>query len=433
VAQELSKMCTRECRQEPHRNIMGSERCRRTGMMVKVSHHAQHYPRPLVRAICRCLLKTKAQQRQYHPGHATQCYATGEVEAEQGAGVVHPPSITLAVQKIHDNLGHCGNETLIRVLKYGRAKPEYLEVAQHLRCTACARTRRPKAARPAKPPSNYEFNHTIGIDIFFVQGPQKGTKVPLLNMLRHGTGLQIVVPLPSRQGKEIRRHYRAYWKRPYGTPRVMVVDGERGLSLGDFSAHLEADGTELKVTSATSPWQAGKTERAGGIWKDTFYRLRQKFVIKNWDDFYELVDSVNVAVGECARRGGYGPHQRVFGRPFKLPEAVVMEELPDMAQVSRALGPDAELMRSIQMRQDALRCYVEADCADRWRRALNRRSRPPRDGYQPGDRVYFWRAVDSKVPEQCWHGPARVVQVELPSTVWCSFQGGLLKCSPRTT
>ena len=85
-------------------------------------------------------------------------------------------------------------------------------------------------ARPAKPPGSYEFNATIGLDIFYVQGPDKASKVPMLNMVCHGTAHQVVVPIPSRHGHQLRRHYRCFWKRPYGTPKYMVVDGERGFS-----------------------------------------------------------------------------------------------------------------------------------------------------------------------------------------------------------
>ena len=102
-----------------------------------------------------------------------------------------------------------------------------------------------------------------------------------------------------------------------------------------------------------------------------------------------------------------------------------------MVVVSRGLSPDSEVARAIEMRRTAMASYIEAECAEKWRRALNRRTRPERDTYDPGDRVYFWRAEKGKVPDQSWHGPARVIQSEPPSTVWCSFQGGLWKCSPE--
>ena len=46
------------------------------------------------------------------------------------------------------------------VLKYGRARQAFIEAAKHLVCDACEETQRPKLARPSKPPSTYEFNHT---------------------------------------------------------------------------------------------------------------------------------------------------------------------------------------------------------------------------------------------------------------------------------
>ena len=306
------------------------------------------------------------------------------------------------------------------VLKYGKARHAFIEAAQKLECPTCEANKRPKLAKPSKPPTTYQFNDVIGMDIFFVLGPENTTKVPMLNIVCHGTGHHMVVPLPSRHGHHIRRHYRAFWKRVYGVPRLIVIDGEKGFSAGEFPEAAEGDGSEIKVTSATSPWQAGKTERAGGTWKETFYRTRQKFNTNNWDDFYELVDAVNVAMGESVRRGGFAPYQRVFGRSFRLPEKILEEGSPSLSTVSRAMNGDTELARSIDMRKAAMAAYIEAECSEKWRRALLRRTRPTRGTtFQPGERCYFWRSSTDKLPTSSWHGPARVIQTELPNTVLC--------------
>ncbi|CAK0909173.1 unnamed protein product, partial [Prorocentrum cordatum] len=349
-------------------------------------------------------------------------------EDERGAD----PHVKQQGQKMHENMGHCSNENLVMVLKYGRARQAFIEAAQHLVCPSCEANERPRMAKPAKAPTTYQFNGVIGMDIFFVLGLENTTKVPMLNIVCRGAGHQVVIPLPSRQGQQIRRHYRAFWERAYGTPRIIVIDGEKGFSTGEFPDAAEGDGAEVKVASATSPWQAGKTERAGGTWKETFYRTRQKFNAKNWGDFYELVDSVNAAIGESVRRGGFTPYQRVFGRPFQLPEKILEEGSPSLATVSRAMNGDTELARSIGMRKAAMAASIEAECTEKRRRALNIRSRPQRGAtFQPGGRCYFWRSSTDKLPVSSWHGPARAIQTELPSTVWCSYQGGLLKCSPE--
>ncbi|CAK0875279.1 unnamed protein product, partial [Prorocentrum cordatum] len=342
------------------------------------------------------------------------------------------PHVKQQVHKIHENMGHCSNENLVMVLKYGKARQAFIEAAQKLECPSCEANKRPKLAKPPKAPTTYQFSDVIGMGIFFVLGPESTTKVPMLNLVCHGTGHQVAIPLPSRHGLQIRRHYRAFWKRVYWVPRMIVTDGEKGFSAGELPEAAEGDGSEIKVTSATSPWQAGKTERAGGTWKETFYRTRQKFNTNNWEDFYELVDAVNVAMGESVRRGGFTPYQRIFGRPFRLPEKILEEGPPSLSTVSRAMNGDTELARSIDMRKAAMAAYIEAECSEKWRRALQRRTRPTRGTtFQPGDRCYVWRSSTDKLPTSSWHGPARVIKVELPSTVWCSYQGGLLKCSPE--
>ena len=368
------------------------------------------------------------------PGPERDAPALAAAAADCGP-TVHPraedPEVIRQVQKIHDNMGHPDNRTLVRVLKYGRAKPEYVEAASRLTCSACQAARRPTKQRPAKAPTTYEFNATVGLDLFFLEGPAPGTKVPVMNLVCHGTGFQLAVPIASRAGTQLRRAYREEWVRHYGAPKRLIVDGERGLALGEFARLAETDGTELAVTSAKSPWQAGKTERLGGVWKETFYRARQSLAINTWEDWHEAVDAVNVATGQCTRRGGASAYQRVFGRPPRLPEELLGERELDPLTVETAQDPDAELTRSIIARRTAVLAYIEADAAERWRRALNRRGTPARGPFTLGDRVMVWRLMNEKgAVDKSWHGPARVIQVGR-GTVWCSWRGSVLKCSPE--
>jgi len=300
----LNKMCDEACRRTPPDVIRGFQRDARTGKQVKVSRWAQVYPEGLVRALATCVILAK---RALQEADAPVGAFVAEGRADQQAHAVSA-DVLHKVQKIHENMGHCSNEKLVQVLKFGKAKPEFVDAAAVLRCTACERTRKPKVARPAKPPSTYEFNHTLGLDIFFVRGLKEKTKVPMLNVVCHGTSHQVVVPIPNRVSATIRKYYRAYWKRACGTPRIMIVDGERGFADGEFSQRAARDGIDLKVISASSPWQAGRTERLGAVWKDAFYRCRQSMPINTWDDFYELVDATNNAAGNCVRRGGFGAY-----------------------------------------------------------------------------------------------------------------------------
>eukprot|EP00959_Pyramimonas_sp_CCMP1952_P367493 7697385-Pyramimonas_sp.AAC.1 len=75
------------------------------------------------------------------------------------------------------------------------------------------------------------------------------------------------------------------------------------------------------------------------------------------------------------------------------------------------MNGDTELARGIDICKAAMAAYIEAECAEKWRRALNRRTRPQRGAtFQPGDRCYFWRSSTGKLPVSSWHGPDRAAK-----------------------
>eukprot|EP00959_Pyramimonas_sp_CCMP1952_P070072 1462973-Pyramimonas_sp.AAC.1 len=80
------------------------------------------------------------------------------------------PQTKQQVQKTHENMGQCSNENLAMVLKYGKARQVYIDAAQELVCPSCEANKRPRLAKSS---------------------------------------------------------YQASWKRVYGTPRIIVIDGEK--------------------------------------------------------------------------------------------------------------------------------------------------------------------------------------------------------------
>ena len=154
--------------------------------------------------------------------------------------------------------------------------------------------------------------------------------------------------LPGQHGHELRKAYRESWKRPYGCPLKVVCDGERGFARGVFAERCGAEGTELDPTCAESSSQNAKTERAGGTWKRIFYKAKAQVVIESEEDLRELVDAVNVAVGER------GPYARIFGRDLRLPEGsqdheeVSAETISRYEAKGRGVGKDYQVPHGCQ-------------------------------------------------------------------------------------
>jgi hypothetical protein len=102
-------------------------------------------------------------------------------------------------------------------------------------------------------------------------------------------------PVSGRDPDTIRDTYRQYWKRVFGVPRVVVVDQERSFAQGLFPRLLAIEGTEVRVTSARSPWQNGRTERAGGLWETVCGKVCKEVLLTDQNDFEEAVDATSVA------------------------------------------------------------------------------------------------------------------------------------------
>ena len=52
----------------------------------------------------------------------------------------------------------------------------------------------------------------------------------------------------------------------------MQVDRGKGY-LAEFANYLCQFGVEQEVMPLEAPWKGGKCEKAGGLWKDLFYRI----------------------------------------------------------------------------------------------------------------------------------------------------------------
>ncbi|CAE8632209.1 unnamed protein product [Polarella glacialis] len=294
------------------------------------------------------------------------------------------------LEKVHAGLGHPPNEVLVRVLKYSRARPELVIAAKDWDCSACKVNMKPKRAPPSMPPVTYQLNDVVGLDVIFIKDHSGNTR-PCLNMVDWGTGFQIVVSMNDREGESIH-------------------------------------GAEVVVTSARSPWQAGKTERAGGTLKDVFSKVCQSHPLYTQRDFEEILDSTSVACNEACRHGGYSTYSRVFGKAYRLPEGSVGEEVVISMETADSMrDSESEIAKGVLKRQGARKAYLEVDAHRRWKRAVNRRT-PSSQDIQCGAKVYFWdpSSEDNKFK---WRGPAMVIALASPRSIWVQFLGGLLKVS----
>ena len=107
----------------------------------------------------------------------------------------------------------------------------------------------------------------------------------------------------------------------------------------------------------------------------------------------------------------------------------------DFAVQSLAAAGDVNVSQAMEIRKAASIAFHEIDSAQVVRAAATHGPRPHYN-YETGQAVYFWRRGTDPARRPAiyfWHGPARVVATQLPTTVWLSYNHHLVKASPETS
>lgn len=145
------------------------------------------------------------------------------------------------------------------------------------------------------------------------------------------------------------------------------------------------------------------------------------------------MDITNMVCNRLINKSGYSPIQRVLGYSPRVPGGLLTGGFNDLPTASRLHGGDQQVQVAQAMRLAAARAFHEADASQSLRNALHAGARPVRN-FETGQLVYFWRkGADHAKKDRpyYWRGPARVILTALPSVVWLTYRGYVVKASPE--
>ena len=79
------------------------------------------------------------------------------------------------ISRIHENMGHPSNRTLVRVSRLVGAKRRFMLAAAKHSCGACEAQKRPAGPIVSRSPHSFGFNDVVGLDLFFLNTNEKHT------------------------------------------------------------------------------------------------------------------------------------------------------------------------------------------------------------------------------------------------------------------
>ena len=323
--------------------------------------------------------------------------------------------------KLHRNLGHPPPNEFGRALRHAGAHRNVIRWAvRDMVCPACEGRAKPSAKRPGALPRCLRFNQVIGADLVeFNDGQHRRI---LLNVVCWGTGYQMAQIVSDKTSCSTRDAFAECWVKHYGWPELVVTDQGPEFIGQEFSLYLGGNGCLQHTIDSQSPWQQGRTERAGGLLKDDLLKVIEDCAIVTEDDFNLALASALDARNRFTNRSGYSAHQRVFGSSLRLPGCLLSDDPIDRAAVSS--DPSTEFERAAEIRKAAQQAlFRHSDKSAVQRAALARSRVQPKYHIREGDIVFVWRN-SPRAKIRGWVGPGVAVCINPKQTsVWVSTRG----------
>lgn len=354
-----------------------------------------------------------------------------EVHANASSEKVPRATIDQQLRKLHRNLGHPSSPVFLRIMRHGGAAPEVLKAASELRCDICDGRKEPGAPRTARASEHPSPLESLHMDCKQYVGWEKGLKIYCLNIICEGSHLHRVIPVSDHENSaELRKVYRAGWKRWYGAPSFLWVDAARWNTGPAMRAGCEVDGTHSGQAPGEAHNQMGLVEAHGRLFEKILGRVIDEHSPQTREAWEECLDIAMDVKNQMLRVGGSSPEQIVFGRDRRIPEDLLTPESQENPQVnSLILNPADPAARAARIRRTARKAFVEELDSCALREAMNARPRIYRQ-FKQGERVCFWRKQRATEKRGRWNGPAIICGREGQNYL-LSYAGQLIKCSPE--
>ena len=351
------------------------------------------------------------------------------------------------LRRMHRNLGHPAPAVMQRMLRWAGARPEVIKAAGDFECDICRRQALRKPVLPACPMTVTEKWHTVSVDTWWWQHPQKGadgnerhclgisymdeaTDLHVACIVREGTHAP-----GSCSSAEFKSSFMKDWLRCLPKPVVLRMDVEGCFRGHDVVQWLEQEMMiRVDYIPGEAPWHMGKHSRHLHTLKTQMSKLADERPDLSMQETLALAVS---AKNELHHKKGFSPNQWAFGqntdRTFSFLNCY--DHLPSMR------SDDPSFQENMEVMARAREVFLECEAKNRIARAVNLKLRREQE-LEIGSLVFYFRKGKTrgyKVRGQ-WHGPGRIIFIEKSSTqdrgrlgsiIWVAHATALIRCAPE--
>ena len=324
------------------------------------------------------------------------------------------------IAKLHKNMGHPNPEKLAGLLRQQGYPLHVVKGAMEYQCSSCCETQNPKIARPSTIREALDFNDRIAMDAFVFSSAQ-GQRHQVYHIVDYATSFQTAFVAPRASSEDVIEGMMRAWFAWAGAPGSLHVDAGSELVSEEVMTFLQAHNVQCITCAPRAHWQNGRAERHGAIIQDMLRRYDRETAISTYADMQHALWQVCQAKNALSVRKGYSPEMLVLGKAIKMPGSVTSDDLPTAHLLAENdTGHGIRFRDMLFRREVARRAFHAADNSAALRRALLRRSRPPRQQYSPGEWMIF-KSSPLGTSQGSWVGPSQVITCSQDQGVWAQL------------
>ena len=330
-----------------------------------------------------------------------------------------PQRVRIAVRRLHRAFGHVPKSVMVNLVRAAKVSKEFVDAVKLHRCETCEKTSAKKPTHKVTLPSDYTFNHTLGIDVLELTDVT-GQKYQVLNMVCIGTCFQQAEVVKVGAGQASSRScLDALIKRWFswaGHPVAIMCD--RGLhNRGVLQQYMDEHNIQVHHVPLESPESLGRVERHGGLLKALFRRVCTEVGACTKEQVESCITQVLSVKNDSARVGGFSPSQWVLGRaPRGVASLMSEEDHAQLGAIQARHDPSSIFALQHLARIEAQKAFVHLDCSRRVQRALTRNASVFDREFNIGDLVTFRR--DNQRGGTSWSPTCRVIGHENQKNIW---------------
>ena len=328
------------------------------------------------------------------------------------------PASLNVVKKLHRQLGHPGNDRLVKALKDANFDETIIKCGRQFRCDICESFAPKKLDRPASLPQTTHFNDMLEMDVFHIKW--HGQKHKILAVLDLHTRYEMNEVVNSESFDEETAALER-WMSWAGVPRRIKTDSS-GAHMGEeMQSWCDEYGIKLILVPKDAHNRMGTIERLHAV------RRRQLMKMMKENTSLDIRKAVIIA---CSQRNrlrsihGISPAAMVLG--YTPEDDGICDEPTRLRVDGRQAYMEDQAIRAL-----ATKAFYEANTDATLRQAMLAKTRTDDEPLQVGDYGYYWRMMMDKEASR-WRGPALVCAVESrpdgrPDVYWMAHGSSLVR------